>query len=191
MKMPHLQVLNFKTKEEWRDWLQKHHSTVNEAWVIIYKKHSEKDGLKYLEAVEEAVCYGWIDSKMNRVDEDTFRQRFSPRRKNSIWSKINKELATRLINEGKMTKAGYEAITEGKRSGKWQDAYTSKTIPAIPDDLQQALHASPTAHEHFQAFPNSTKLMYIHWILNAKRPGTRAKRIRQVVERAEKNIKPS
>ena len=90
-----------------------------------------------------------------------------------------------------MTKTGFEAITEGKRSGKWQNAYTSKTIPATPDDLQKALQASPTAQEHFHAFPNSTKLIYIHWILNAKRPGTREKRIKQVVERAVKNIKPS
>lgn len=189
--MAHLQDLNFITSKEWRDWLKKNHSKANEAWVIIHKKKSEKVGLKYLEAVEEAVCYVWIDSKMNRVDEDTFRQRFSPRRKNSIWSKSNKELATRLIKEGKMTKTGFEAIKEGKRSGKWQNAYTSKTIPATPDDLQKALQASPTAQEHFHGFPNSTKLIYIHWVLNAKRPGTRAKRIKQVVERAVKNIKPS
>jgi uncharacterized protein YdeI (YjbR/CyaY-like superfamily) len=191
MKMTHTQDLNFKTREGWRDWLKKNHSRVNEAWVIIYKKNSEKDGLKYLEALEEALCHGWIDSKMNRVDEDTFRQRFSPRRKNSIWSKSNKELATRLIKEGKMTKAGYEAIQEGKRSGKWQDAYSSQTIPAIPHDLQKALQASQTAQERFKAFPNSTRLIYIHWILNAKRPGTRAKRIKQVIERSVKNIKPS
>ena len=185
------QDLNFKTSEEWRDWLKNNHSKASEAWVILYKKKSEKEGLKYVEAVEEAICYGWIDSKMNRVDEDTFRQRFSPRRKNSIWSKSNKDLATRLIAEGKMMKAGYEAIKEGKRSGKWQDAYSSKTLPAIPDDLQRALQASPIAQERFQAFPNSTKLIYIHWIQSAKRPETRAKRIKQVVERAAKNIKPS
>jgi uncharacterized protein YdeI (YjbR/CyaY-like superfamily) len=189
--MIHPQNLNFETREEWRDWLKKRHSQVNEAWVIIYKKNSEKDGLKYLEAVEEAICYGWIDSKMNRVDEDTFRQRFSPRRKNSVWSKSNKERATRLIQEGKMMRAGYEAIKEGMRSGKWQDAYSSKTIPKVPDDLLKALQVSPKAKEHFQAFPNSTKLIYIHWILNAKRPETRIKRIKQVVERAVKNIKPS
>jgi len=191
MKMTQSQNLNFKTREEWRDWLTKNHSKANEAWVILYKKNSEKNGLKYVEAVEEALCYGWIDSKMNRLDEDTFRQRFSPRRKNSIWSKSNKERAIRLIKEGKMTNAGYVSINEGKRSGKWQDAYTSKTIPAIPDDLQKTLQASPTALINFQAFPNSTKLIYIHWIQSAKRPETRAKRIKQVVERAAKNIKPS
>ena len=158
--------------------------------MIISKKDSSKEGIKYLEAVEEALCYGWIDSKMNPVDEDTFRQRFSPRRKNSVWSKSNKELATRLIQAGKMANAGYEAIKEGKRSGNWQKAYTSKTVPVIPDDLQKALQTSPTAHSNFQAFPNSTKLMYIQWIQSAKRPETRAKRIKQVVERAANRIKP-
>jgi len=159
--------------------------------VILHKKNSKKDGLRYFEAVEEAICYGWIDSKMNRIDEDTFRQRFSPRREKAIWSKSNKELAIRLIKEGKMTKAGYEAIEEGKRSGKWQDAYTSKTTPKTPEDLQEALQASPKAQSNFQAFPNSAKLMYIHWIQSAKKPETRARRIKQAVERAAKNIKPS
>jgi uncharacterized protein YdeI (YjbR/CyaY-like superfamily) len=191
MKMTNPQDLNFKTRKEWRDWLKKNHSKTTEAWIIIHKKKSKKEGLKYLEAVEEALCYGWIDSKMNRVDEDTFRQRFSPRRKNSIWSKSNRKLATRLIEEGKMMKAGYEAIKEGKRSGKWQDAYSSKTLPPIPEDLSNALKVSPIAQKNFQTFPNSTKLMYIHWIINAKKKTTRNKRIKQVVERAEKNIKPS
>ena len=95
MKMTHPEDLHFKTREEWRDWLEINHSKANEAWVIIYKKHSEKDGLRYSEAVEAAVCYGWIDSRMNRMDENTFRQRFSPQRNNSIWSKSNK-LATPL-----------------------------------------------------------------------------------------------
>lgn len=185
------QDLNFKTREEWREWLQKNHKRENETWVILHKKNSKKDGLRYFEAVEEAMCYGWIDSKMNRIDEDTFRQKFSPRREKGVWSKSNKELAIRLMKEGKMTETGYEAVEEGKRSGTWQDAYTSRTTPKTPEDLQEALQASPKAQSNFQAFPNSTKLMYIHWIQSAKKPETRAKRIKQVVERAAKNIKPS
>ena len=185
------QDLNFETREEWRDWLQKNHLKANEAWVILYKKNSEKPGLRYLEALEEAICFGWIDSRMNRVDRDRFRQRFSPRRENSIWSKSNKELAIRLAREGKMTKAGYRAIEEGKRSGKWQGAYTSKSTPETPEELKKALQESPKAPSNFQAFPNSSKLIYIHWIQSAKKTETRAKRIKQVVERASNNIKPS
>jgi len=183
--------LNFKSREEWRSWLQNNHVLVSEAWIVLYKKGSKKVGLKYYDAVEEALCYGWIDSKMKRIDEDTFRQRFSPRRRNSIWSRQNKELAMKLIKEGRMAKAGFVAIEEGKRSGKWQEAYSSRTTPEIPDDLQKALQVSLKAQSNFQAFSNSTKLMYIHWVQSAKKPETRVKRIKQVVERAVKNIKPS
>jgi uncharacterized protein YdeI (YjbR/CyaY-like superfamily) len=183
--------LNFKTRTEWRDWLRENHLKMNEAWVIIFKKNSKKIGLRYSEAVEEALCYGWIDSKMNRVDEDTFRQKFSLRRKTSFWSKINKELALKLIAKKKMTKSGYEAIEEGKLSGKWQQAYTSKTTLKIPDDLQKALQASPKAQRNFQAFSNSTKLIYVNWVQSTKKPETRKKRNKQIVEKALKNVKSS
>jgi uncharacterized protein YdeI (YjbR/CyaY-like superfamily) len=191
IEMPMPQNLKFKTKKEWRKWLQENHNNSSEAWVVIYKKNSEQQGLRYIEAVEEALCFGWIDSKMKKIDEDTFKQRFSPRRKKSIWSKSNKELALRLMKEQKMTKAGYEAIEEAKKSGSWKHAYTSKTPPEIPKDLEEALAVSPKAQFNFQTFPNSTKLIYVHWINNAKKPETRSRRIKQVVERAEKNIKPS
>ncbi|UCH37704.1 MAG: YdeI/OmpD-associated family protein [Candidatus Bathyarchaeota archaeon] len=184
------QDLNFRTREEWRNWLIKNHSITNEAWVVIYKKHFSKEGLRYTEAVEEAICFGWIDSKMNRIDENSFRQRFSPRRKNSIWSKSNKERAIKLIEEGKMQKTGYDAIEAGKQSGKWQDAYTAQSVPNIPEDLEKALQKVPTAHRHFHAFPNSAKLTYIHWILSAKRSTTRVNRINQVVKLAKNNVKP-
>ena len=191
MKKTSPQDLHFKTREEWRSWLKKNHAKEIEAWVILHKKDSKNDGIQYTEAVEEALCYGWIDSKMNRINEDTFRQRFSPRRRNSIWSRQNKELAMKLIKEGIMEKAGYEAIEESKRSGKWQKAYSSRTNPEVPDDLQKALQSSRMAQNNFKAFSNSTKLIYIHWIQNAKKPETRVRRIKQVLERAAKNIKPS
>jgi uncharacterized protein YdeI (YjbR/CyaY-like superfamily) len=183
--------LSFKTREEWRIWLQKNHAKADEVWLVLQKKNSKKTGLRYSEAIEEALCYGWIDSKMNRIDEDTFRQRFSPRRKNSIWSRRNKEMATQLIKDGRMARAGYEAIEDGKRSGRWQKAYSSRITPEVPDALQTALQSSSKAQSNFEAFSNSTKLIYIHWIQSAKKKETRARRIKQVVERAEKNIKPS
>ena len=181
----------FYDRKEWRLWLERNHTSEKEVWVIIQKKKSQRKGLKYQEAVEEAICFGWIDSKMNRIDEDTFRQRFSPRRRKSIWSRQNKELAMKLIKEGRMERAGYEIIEEGKRSGKWQKAYSSRTAPEVPDDLQKALQLSRKAQSNFKAFSNSTKLIYIHWIQSAKKTETRARRIKQVVERATKNIKPS
>ena len=111
--------LRFKTREEWRDWLHRNHLKAHEAWVILYKKKSKTHGLQYSEAVEEAICYGWIDSRMSRLDEDTYRQRFTPRRKNSTWSRSNRELAARLMNSGKMSKSGCDAIEEGKHGGIW------------------------------------------------------------------------
>ena len=112
--------------------------------MIIHKK-SEKTGLKYQEAVEEAICYGWIDSKMQSIDRFRFRQRFSPRKKNSIWSKINKETAKRMIQEGKMKQAGFETIVEAKRNGQWDKAYSSKMQLKIPKDLAIALQENELA----------------------------------------------
>jgi uncharacterized protein YdeI (YjbR/CyaY-like superfamily) len=104
----------FLDRMEWYTWLEVNHSSEKEVWVIIHKKQSRKKGLKYPEAVEEAVCFGWIDGKMQSIDADRFRLRFSPRRRNSIWSKNNKETAERMIHAGKMTQAGFEAIEKAK-----------------------------------------------------------------------------
>ena len=104
----------FTNRKEWRKWLEENHSFEKEAWVIIHKKESGKTGLKYQEAVEEALCFGWIDSKMQSLDASRFRQRFSPRKKNSIWSKSNKEKAEKMIQKGKMAQAGFETIKEAK-----------------------------------------------------------------------------
>ena len=134
---------DFRDREEWRRWLQENHSTKKEVWIIIEKKRSDRKGLKYREAVEEAICYGWIDSKMQSIDPMRFRQRFSPRRKNSIWSKSNKEKAEKMIQAGKMTQAGFVKISEAKRNGKWDAAYSSEMGSRIPRDLTKALKETP------------------------------------------------
>jgi uncharacterized protein YdeI (YjbR/CyaY-like superfamily) len=143
MNTPQQRDLHFPARDEWRDWLLHNHKHAKEAWVILYKKNATNHGLHYGEAVEEAICFGWIDSLMNRVDEDTFRQRFSPRRANSHWSKSNKERALSLITQQKMTVAGYETIKNAKRTGNWQHSYTSQTCPETPADLQQASNQPP------------------------------------------------
>ncbi len=176
---------------EWRRWLEANHSSEKEIWVIINKKKSGRTGLKYQEAVEEAICFGWIDSKMQSIDAKRFRQRFSPRKKNSIWSKNNKETAERMIHAGKMTHAGFETITEAKLNGKWEIAYSSKTVSAIPRDLIKALKEDELAWKNFRKFSNSTKFQYIHWVNSAKKDETRRRRIVAVVEKATQNIKPS
>jgi len=181
----------FLTREEWRKWLEKNHSSQKEVWVIIYKKNAERKGLKYPEAVEEAICYGWIDSKMQSIDANRFRQRFSPRKKNSIWSQKNKKTAEKMLKEGKMAPAGFEAIKEAKSNGKWAAAYSSKTAPVIPKDLAEALRENERVWRNFEEFPNSTKIQYVYWVNSAKKDETRQKRIKAVVEKARQKIKPS
>jgi len=181
--------LELKDRTQWRTWLDENHTKETEAWVIIYKKGSKMEGLHYPEAVEEALCYGWIDSKMQSIDGDRFRQRFSPRRRDSPWSKANRETAERLIEAGLMTEAGHEAIEEAKRNGRWDRAYTSKVEPDVPEDLMTALRGDPAALGNFEGFSNSVKLMYVYWVESAKREETRVKRISEVVRRAAQNIK--
>jgi len=174
----------FLNREEWRKWLEDNSFCENEVWVIIRKKKSGRKGLQYPEAVEEAICFGWIDSRMQSLDISSFRQRFSPRKKGSIWSKINKETAEKMIQEGKMMASGFEKVNEAKSNGKWAIAYSSKTAPAIPNDLARALKENEPAWSNFKTFSNSTKLQYIYWIINTKKDETRRKRINAVVKKA-------
>ena len=183
--------LVLEDRREWRGWLEDNHSKEREAWVVIQKKRSTRKGLKYEEAVEEAICFGWIDSKMQSIDAERFRQRFSPRKRNSIWSKINRERAERLMERGLMAEAGYEAIEEAKGNGMWDSAYTSKKEPVTPRDLLEALKEDRVGYENWDKFSNSVKLMYVRWVENARKEETRARRIDEVVRRAVENIKPS
>ena len=183
--------LEFQDQKEWRNWLEKNHSSEKEVWIVIQKKKSVKKGLRYQEAVEEAICFGWIDSKMQSIDAERFRQRFSPRKKNSIWSKKNKETAEKMIQAKKMKTAGIEAINIARQNGKWDNAYSSKMVPTIPKDLENALKKNKFAWENFNSFSNSTKLQYIYWINNAKKDETRQKRIIKLVKKSLKKIKPS
>jgi uncharacterized protein YdeI (YjbR/CyaY-like superfamily) len=181
----------FLDRDEWRKWLQENYSSEKEVWVIIYKKNSGRKGLKYPEAVEEAICFGWIDSKMQSIDANRFRQRFSPRKKNSIWSQKNKETAKKMIQNGKMVLAGFEKIKEAKLNGKWATAYSSKKPPTVPEDLVKALKENESAWENFNEFSNSTKFQYVYWVNSAKKDETRQKRISAVVKKARQKIKPA
>ena len=188
--MQNTEAKRFRGGEEWRRWLHENHGDENEAWVVIQKVRSPHEGLRYEEAVDEATCFGWIDGKMRRLNDHEFAQRFSPRRRRSIWSRINRDRAERLIEEGNMTEAGLRAVEEAKSNGKWEKAYTSREPPEMPGDLLEALKESPEAYRNFMGFPNSARLMYIHYINDAKRAETRARRIRRVVERAEQDKRP-
>ncbi len=181
----------FRSIEEWSGWLDDNHVDESAIWIIIQKKASRKPGVRYEEAVLEAVAHGWIDGKMSCLNDDEFMQRFTPRRRNSVWSLSNRERAERLISEGGMTPAGLKTVEEAKQNGRWDKATSSSRGAAdVPKDLTEALKRSRTAHENFESFPPSARFMYIHWINEAKRQDTRERRIRTVVDRSEKSLKP-
>jgi len=183
-------ALLFKNRGEWRSWLEKNHMISNEVWLIHYNKLSSKKNLNHFDAVEEAICFGWIDSKLKKIDEERFILRYSPRKPRSVWSKINKENAEKMISLGKLMPAGFDKIEEAKKQGFWDTAYTNLVKERLPSDLKKALIMNKTAWNNFQRFANSYRNMYIGWVKNAKTEKTRKRRISEVVKRSFNNKKP-
>ena len=182
-------ALYFEGIEGWRGWLERNHDKGNHVWLTYYKKGSGTKGITLEESVEEAICFGWIDGKLRRIDDERFVVRFSPRKAKSVWSKINKERAERLMKSGRMTTAGLAKIEAARKSGCWDRAYTNKIKNEMPADLKQALMKEGGAWDNFQRFANSYRNMYIGWVNDAKTDETRQKRIQKVVEQASKNRK--
>lgn len=180
----------FKAITEWRCWLNKNHAEERVLWIIIQKKSSKKPGIRYEEAVLEAVANGWIDGKVKSLNDIEFMIRFTPRRRNSVWSLSNRKRAERLISEGRMTSAGLKTVEEARQNGRWEKEYSSsRGLDDIPKDLVEALKKNETAQKNFESFTPSVQFMYIHWINEAKRQNTRERRIYTVVDRSEKNLR--
>lgn len=177
-----------KTRKQWRSWLEKNHQSEQSVWLIIYKKESDTPSVYYLEAVDEALCFGWIDSKPNKRDENSYYQFFSKRNPKSNWSKVNKDKVSKLIAQGLMHSAGIEMIEIAKKNGTWTALEEVENI-TIPPDLQDLFSKNKKALEHWEKFPRSAKRGIIEWILNAKKPETRQKRIEETVSLANNNIK--
>ena len=175
--------IHFRNRREWRSWLARNHAREESVWLIHHKKNSGKKGLTHPEAVEEAICYGWVDSQLRSIDIESFALRYTPRRKRSVWSQINKDTAMRMIAEGKMTKAGLTAVEEARKSGKWASAYSSRVRPTVQEDLRNALEKDKVALRNFDRLSNSHQVQYIFWVDGAKRAVTRERRIAEVVKR--------
>jgi uncharacterized protein YdeI (YjbR/CyaY-like superfamily) len=175
-----------KTRKEWRRWLTTNHEHSAGVWVINYKKESGKPRVPYADAVEEALCFGWIDSVMNPLDDDSYMQLFTPRKPKSNWSKLNKQRIEKLVEQGLMMPAGAARIEAARRDGSWTllDAVEALEVPA---DLSKALARNKTAQKNFEAFSPSRKKMLLYWVNEAKRPETRAKRITEAVAAAKEN----
>lgn len=179
----------FTTPSEFREWLGKNHSTQTEIWVGFWKKASGKTGMTYDQALDEALCFGWIDGLVNKYDELSYAQRFSPRRSKSVWSKINTQHIERLIKEGKMMPSGLLKIEEAKADGRWQRAYDSPANTKMPDDFLKELKKHKTAEEFFKTL-NKTNTYHIAFQLqNAKTEQTRKRRIDKLIQQLEKREK--
>ena len=180
--------LIFDSREEWRAWLEKNHASEQEAWLLHSKKNAARLFLTYEEAVEEALCFGWIDGLLRSIDNEAFALRYTPRKSRSIWSVNNQCRAEKMIQEGRMTAAGLEKIAEAKENGEWQAAIAREDVSTIPEDLMQKLKMTKT-WATFKNWPASRKKSYLYWLDSAKKPETRQKRIREIVEMAKSRPK--
>lgn len=185
--------VHITTREEWREWLSENHRSENEIWLVYFKKHTGKPRVAYNDAVEEALCFGWIDSIVHRIDENRYEQKFTPRKPDSSWSPSNIQRMKKLLNENKVTEAGLKLWKKAEQCGALSDVKIREKVSTknlvVPDDLRCALQLSETAYGNWDAFAPSHKNRYIAWIEQAKRKETRLKRIAEVVSFAEKNLK--
>ena len=178
-------------RDKWRKWLKKNNKTKKEIWLIYYKKHTRKPRIPYDDAVEEALCFGWIDSTVKRLDDEKYAQKFTPRNTRSGWSELNIRRARKMIKEKKMTQAGLLKCKDVlKNAPKKPKSKPQKTEIVIPSDLKKALTKNKKAQKNFENFAPSYKRMYIGWISSAKRQETKEKRIARVVEWSALNQKP-
>jgi uncharacterized protein YdeI (YjbR/CyaY-like superfamily) len=177
-----------KTRAEWRAWLLAHHARDEGVWLITYKKATGKPRVEYEDAVEEALCFGWVDSKPNKLDDERSMLWFAPRKGGTGWSKPNKERVERMIAARLMTPAGLAKVNAAKKDGTWTMLDAVEALE-IPPDLAKALTSYKTATANFDAFPRSAKRGILEWILQAKKPETRAKRIEETARLAAENIR--
>jgi uncharacterized protein YdeI (YjbR/CyaY-like superfamily) len=175
-------VLFFATPAELDAWMDEHAEGSDGIWLKFAKKASGIKSVVYAEAVEIALCHGWIDGQVKRLDDHHYLQRFTPRRVRSKWSKINREKTERLITEGRMHPRGLREVDRAKEDGRWHDAYGSSTTATVPDDFQAALDAEPAAAEFFENLGSTKRYSFLYRIDDARRPETRAKRIAEYVE---------
>ncbi|MCU0334236.1 MAG: YdeI/OmpD-associated family protein [Chitinophagaceae bacterium] len=170
----------------WRAWLQQYHQQAQQVWLVIFRKGGPIPSVTYPEALDEALCFGWIDSKINKRDTQSHYQFFSVRNAKSNWSQVNKEKVEKLIAAGKMAPAGLAMVALAKETGTWT-ALDEVEAGLIPPDLQAALAAQPPAAANFESFPRSARRGILEWIMNAKTPATRQKRILETARLAARN----
>ncbi len=174
----------------WRAWLEQHHADSPGVWLVLHKKGGSVTTLTYAEALDEALCFGWIDGQGRARDAQSSLQRMTPRRARSIWSARNVEHVARLEQEGRMTPAGRAAVEAAKADGRWDRAYQGQATAEVPDDLAAAIAADPRAQEMFAVLTRTNRFALIHRVTTAARPETRARRITTLVEMLARHETP-
>jgi len=176
------QPLHFHSQDEWRVWLQENHASGKEAWLVIRKTNTAKSGVSYEEAVEAALCFGWIDGIMTSIDSEHYYLRFTPRKRGSIWSVSNQRRVERLIAEGRMAEAGLAKVREAQENGEWEAAVRREDVSSLPEDLRDALGGDASAQVNFDRLSPSQKRQFLYWIASAKTDKTRQRRIEKTVD---------
>ena len=172
--------IHVTTRSQWRRWLAENHDREPDGiWLVFQKKKSGKPSLEYEESVQEALCFGWIDSIIKKIDDDRYCRKFTPRKDDSQWSNTNKKRVEKLIKGGKMTEFGLAKVEAAKRSGRWQKDPRPVINMEVPPELSEALARKKKAKEFFEKLAPTYQKQFIGWIVTAKRPETRAKRIRE------------
>ena len=182
-------MLYVKNRDEWNKWLSKHHNAEKEVWLIFFKKETRKPSMEYESAVEEALCFGWIDSVVKKIDDSKYARKFTPRKDKSNWSELNKKRAKKMIREGRMTEFGLVKINIAKKAGNWDKAERPNISFDLPPEFEQALAQNKKAKEHFVKLAPTYQKHYIGWIAVAKRQETKVKRIKESIALLEKGEK--
>ena len=180
--------LYFRNAQEWRQWLHDNHQSATKVYLIFYKVGCGIESMRWEEAVQVAICYGWIDSTVKRIDENRRRQLFTPRKDKSVWSKLNKTYIEKLIAKNLMHESGLQKIAIAKQNGSWE-ALDEVENYTIPEDLLYAFEQNPMAFQNYNSFSPSYRKSYLYWLNQAKRTETRANRIVEIISLCEQNIK--
>jgi uncharacterized protein YdeI (YjbR/CyaY-like superfamily) len=176
-----LPIVSFPSQHAWEAWLDAHHLTSKGVWLKIAKKGTGIDTVTYAEALDSALCYGWIDGRKESLDDAFWLQRFTPRGARSKWSKVNRTKALALMREGRMKPAGRAAVEQAQRDGRWDQAYDAQRTASVPEDLQRELDTNPAAAAFFAALDSRNRYAILYRLQDAKKPETRARRIGQYV----------
>lgn len=186
--MEYPELLYFKNASEWRDWLHQNHLIYKKVELVFYKVGSHFESMRWEEAVQVAICYGWIDSTVRKLDDERRKQVFTQRKDKSVWSKVNKTYIEKLLADGLMHESGLKKIEIAKQNGSWESLDAVEDLQ-IPEDLLLAFQANKTAFDNYHQFSRSYRKSYLYWLNQAKRPETRAIRIQEIIRLCTQNIK--